>query len=63
MAGFLVTLTGGHVKEKSKVNVYVEGEQEHNSCAVALPDKRKNATADASSIQEDIAIGLGIASY
>ena len=46
-------LEDGHVKKKSKVNnVYVEGEQEQYSSAVALPDNIKNATADAYSIQD-----------
>jgi len=57
----LSMFTGGHVREKSSVNVYFEGEHAHGSCAVALPDIKESVTADTNKIQEDNAICLGLA--
>ena len=42
MPPFLVTFTGGQVREKSSVNLYDEGEQAHNdgSCSCAATNSR-----------------------
>lgn len=63
MAGFFVTLTGGQVSEKSNVNLYVDGEHEHNSCAVDRPDRRVSAIAATYRIQEDVAIVCRVTFY
>lgn len=56
MAGFVGQVDSEHGPEKSNVNVYVEGEQEHGACPVALPENRKHTRADAYSIQYFIVI-------